>query len=242
MGAIAFFDVDKTVLSRNSAAMWVRRERRLGNLTWSQALRGAFWAALYELGLIHADDLIRDAARTLQGRREHDVVERTLAFWREEGAGLIPPGARAAIARHRAQGDRCWLLTSTSCYLSEPVTEVLALDGYLANRFVVHDGVFTGEMVDPICFGDGKRAHAQTCAERAGVSLADCSFYTDSLSDLPALLAVGHPVAVNPDPRLRREAGRRGWRIEDWGTPEQLALPPHAGAGAAGGPRLDSIE
>lgn len=225
MGAIAFFDVDKTLLARNTAAMWVRRERRLGNLSLPQALRGAFWAALYELGLVHADDLIRDAARTLKGRRERDIIERTMEFWHAEVSGLIRPGARAAVARHRAQGDRCYLLTSTSCYLSEPVTEVLALDGYLANRFVVQDGVFTGEMVDPICFGAGKRLHAQACAEQAGVPLQQCSFYTDSLSDLPALVVVGHPVAVNPDPRLRREAQRRGWPIEDWGTPGQRALP-----------------
>lgn len=225
VAAIAFFDADKTLLARNTAAMWVRRERRLGNLSLPQALRGAFWAALYELGLIHADDLIRDAARTLRGRREQDVVERTLKFWREEVAGLIRPGARAAVARHRAHGDRCYLLTSTSSYLSEPITAALALDGYLANRFVVVDGLFTGEMIDPICFGVGKLAHAQSCADQAGVTLEQCSFYTDSLSDLPALAAVGHPVAVNPDPRLRREAQRRGWPIEDWGTPGQLALP-----------------
>lgn len=226
MGAIAFFDVDKTLLARNSAAMWVRRERRLGNLSLPQALRGVFWAALYELGMVHADDLIRDAARTLRGRREQEVVDRTLAFWHEEVAGLIRPGARAAVARHRAQGDRCWLLTSTSCYLSEPVVEALALDGYRANRFVVEQGLFTGDMVDPICFGAGKRAHAEACAAEAGVPLAACAFYTDSLSDLPALLAVGHPVAVNPDPRLRREARRRGWPIEDWGVAEPRALPP----------------
>ncbi|MCC7072991.1 MAG: HAD family hydrolase [Deltaproteobacteria bacterium] len=228
MGAIAFFDVDKTVLSRNSAALWVRRERRLGNLSLPQALRGVFWAALYELGLIHADDLIRDAARTLKGRAERDVVERTLAFWHDEVAALIRPGARAAIASHRERGDRCWLLTSTSCYLSEPVVDALQLDGYLANRFVVEAGTFTGDMVDPICFGAGKRTHAELCAASAGVPLAECSFYTDSLSDLPALLAVGHPVAVNPDPRLRREARRRGWPIEDWGAPSLPALPPAA--------------
>lgn len=225
MGAIAFFDFDKTLVSRNTAAMWVRRERRLGNLSLGQALRGAWWAALYELGLIHADDLIRDAARTLRGRREQDVIDRTLEFWHQEVAGLIRPGARAAVARHQAQGDRCWLLTSTSSYLSAPVLEVLKLDGSLANRFVVDQGVFTGDMVDPICFGAGKRTHAEECAAQAGVSLADCSFYTDSLSDLPALLVVGHPVAVNPDPRLKREATRRGWPIEDWGRPEPRALP-----------------
>lgn len=225
MAGIAFFDFDKTLVSRNTAALWVRRERRLGNLSLVMAMRGAWWATLYELGLIHADDLLRDAARTLRGRREQDVVERTLVFWREEVAGLIRPGARAALAQHRQQGDHCWLLTSTSNYLSEPVLEALQLDGYLANHFEVKDGLFTGEMIDPICFGAGKRTLAERCAAEAGVALADCSFYTDSLSDLPALLVVGRPVAVNPDPRLKREATRRGWPIVDWGRPDALSLP-----------------
>ena len=52
--------------------------------------------------------------------------------------------------------------------------------------------------------------------EASGVDLSRCTFYTDSMSDLPVLEAVGRPVAVHPDPRLRREASRRGWEIADW--------------------------
>jgi len=54
------------------------------------------------------------------------------------------------------------------------------------------------------------------------VRLSDCAFYTDSFSDVPVLEAVGQPVAVNPDPRLRRRANKRGWRIVDWGTPARV--------------------
>jgi phosphoserine phosphatase len=74
-----------------------------------------------------------------------------------------------------------------------------------------------------LCFGKGKVEHARVVADKLGISLADCSFYTDSASDLPMLEAVGRPVVVDPDPRLRRIAARRGWPIQSWRAP---GLPP----------------
>jgi phosphoserine phosphatase len=88
----------------------------------------------------------------------------------------------------------------------------------------VEDGRFTGRIVPPVCFGPGKVERARVLAAELGVALADCTYYGDSYSDLPVLLAVGHPVAVTPDPRLRREAVRRGFRIEQWEAP--ALLPP----------------
>jgi phosphoserine phosphatase len=71
--------------------------------------------------------------------------------------------------------------------------------------------------VGSLCFGAGKLGYAEAYARERGVSLSDCWFYTDSYSDLPVLERMGHPVMVNPDPRLRREAERRGWPVEWWG-------------------------
>ena len=224
--AIAFFDVDKTVLAVNSATLWLRRERKLGNITILQALRATFWVALYSLGLIHADDVIRVAIRALKGKREREVIDRTMEFWQQEVAATIRPGAKDAIARHKARGDLCFLLTSSSNYLSAPIADVLQLDGFLANRFVVDAGVFTGEPVEPVCYGEGKVAHALGCAQKLNVELWECAFYTDSLSDLPMLEAVGRPVVVSPDPRLKRLARKRGWAVEDWGVPARKLLAP----------------
>ncbi len=229
MTAIAFFDVDKTVLAVNSAALWVRRELRSGHITRLQALRASFWVGLYGLGLIEADDVIRVAIKTLRGARERDVIDRTLEFWREELIGTIRPGARDAIRRHKDAGDLCFLLTSSTNYLSAPIADVLGCDGFLANRFVVDDGVFTGEPVEPVCYGAGKVAHAEACAQKLSIALSECAFYTDSASDLPMLEAVGHPVVVSPDLRLRRVARRRGWTVEDWGVPGRKLLPPAVG-------------
>jgi HAD superfamily hydrolase (TIGR01490 family) len=221
---IAFFDVDKTILAVNSGPLWVRREVRLGHLSRWQALRGFFWGVLYALGVARMERFLASAVETLRGQRERDLDQRTIDFWRDDVRALIRPAARAAIADHRARGDRVYLLTTSSTYLASEIAAELGCDGFLCNRMEVEDGRFTGRIVPPVCFGPGKVERARVLAAELGVALADCTYYGDSYSDLPVLLAVGHPVAVTPDPRLRREALRRGFRIEQWEAP--ALLPP----------------
>ncbi len=121
------------------------------------------------------------------------------------------------VEEHRAKGEQVVLLTSASIYLSEQIQEELSLDGLLCNRFEVdNQGIFTGRPQGEICYGQGKLVHAQAYAKAQGAKLEDCAFYTDSMADLSVMEVVGRPVAVNPDPRLKRHAKRRGWSIEDW--------------------------
>ena len=221
---IAFFDVDKTVLHVNSATLWVRRQFREGNISRLQGLRVSFWMGLYHLGYVDLESLIDEAVATLRGKNERDVIDQTLRFYREEVAQTVKPLALAAIAAHKARGDLVFLLTSSSNYMSAPLSDTLQVDGFLANRFETDGGVFTGRAVRPLCFGAGKVAHAEIVAAKVGVPLAECAFYTDSMSDLPMLDVVGEPVAVDPDPRLRRLAIRRRWRIEDWSSPTSAAM------------------
>lgn len=216
MGAIAFFDVDKTVLAVNSATLWLKRELRQGHVTRLQALRASFWVGLYHFGYARMEDAIATAVASLKGKSEREIIQRTLAFYTEEVAATIRPRALEAIAAHRAAGDLIFLLTSSSNYLSAPLSDALQVDGFLANRFEVDGGRFTGQSVLPLCYGAGKVAHAQVVADKVGVRLDECAFYTDSMSDLPMLEAAGRPVVVDPDQRLRRLALRRGWPIEDW--------------------------
>ncbi len=86
----------------------------------------------------------------------------------------------------------------------------------LATRLEEEAGRFTGRVVDPICYGAGKVALAETWANEHDVDLGESAFYTDSISDLPMLERVKEPVVINPDPRLRLLAWRRGWRVEKW--------------------------
>jgi hypothetical protein len=75
------------------------------------------------------------------------------------------------------------------------------------------DGRYTGDLAGPFCYGQGKAEILRDLAEREGYDLSACYAYSDSVSDLPMLEAVGHPVAVNPEPELRDLAEERGWPI-----------------------------
>lgn len=216
--AIAFFDLDRTLIGINSATWWVRREMHLGHLGRRDAVRGAVYIAMYQAGFSRMEQVLRSAAATLAGASEEALRQRSRDFWHEDVADKVRPGALEAIREHRAAGDRLVLLTTSSSYISEAAAETLALDDVLCNRFEVVEGRFTGRLLEPLCFGDGKRIHAKQLASEAGVSLQDCTFYTDSYSDLPALEVVGRPVVVHPDPRLARVARQRGWPIRDWGA------------------------
>lgn len=217
--SIAFFDLDRTLISRNSGSMWVRAELRAGYVTWLQALEAAMWIARYHFGSGDIGAAIKKAVRTMEGESETEIRDRSRAFYDSEVRTLYRPGARDAVEDHRRRGDRLVLLTTSSNYLSEPVTEDLALDDFLCNRFVIDDaGRFTGAVHEPLCYGAGKVDHAKRYADSCGERLEDASFYSDSSSDIPMLEAVGTPVVVSPDPNLRRAALQRNWPIVDWGN------------------------
>ncbi len=224
---IAFFDLDRTVIARNSGSLWLRSEVRKGYISKRAALRATTWLLRYHLGFGDLEFALREAVATLRGTHEDALRARTEAFYRREVRGLVRPGAHTALARHHARGDLRVLLTTSSNYLSAPVTRDLGLDAYLCTTFEVRpDGVFTGEPNHPLCYGAGKVALAGAFAASRGIELGACAFYSDSMSDLPMLEAVGHPVAVNPDPRLRRLAAARAWPVLDWGDPPRAPGPP----------------
>ncbi|WNG49022.1 HAD-IB family hydrolase [Archangium minus] len=228
--AIAFFDLDKTLLAVNSGSLWVRRELARGHITRMQALRASMWLARYHLGFVAMQDALRRAITHLEGTGEQHVRERTVQFYEEVVRSQFRPGALRAVEEHRLAGDKLVLLTSSSGYMSELVARDLGLDAVLCNRFEVDaSGLHTGRPLGEVCFGEGKLFYARSYAAQAGVPLSECAFYTDSYSDLPVMEVVGRPVAVHPDRRLRREALRRGWSVVDWGVPGVLiddAAPP----------------
>ncbi|MSP55296.1 MAG: HAD family hydrolase [Myxococcales bacterium] len=215
-GSIAFFDLDLTLLSVNAGKLWVQHEYRRGRITRLQAARAGVWIAAYHLGYGKMDQILTDAIGTLAGQTEADLRSDSLSFYEREVAHHLRPGALTAVEGHRAAGDTLALLTSSSPYLCEPVQRALDIPHALCNRFELRDGRFTGKPELPLCFGAGKLTYARRLATRMGVTLKDCTFYTDSWSDLPVLEAIGRPVVVHPDPRLARVAKERGWDIQRW--------------------------
>jgi HAD superfamily hydrolase (TIGR01490 family) len=216
MRRLAFFDLDGTLLTVNSAALWVRRERRLGRIGRRQSLKALGYFAAYRLGWLDIDAAYAEAARALTGRRADAIRAESRAWWAEEVAARAAPGALAVLASHAAAGDRLVLLTSSSVFVAECAAAQFGLDDLLATELEEADGRLTGRVVAPVCYGAGKVQKAEAFARMHGMSLDDAVFYTDSCTDLPMLERVGHPRVVRPDARLRLQARRRGWPVLDW--------------------------
>lgn len=216
MRAAAFFDLDGTLLTVNSANLWVRRERRLGRVRTRQFLRAALLLAGYRIGVLDMEAALRAALLTLRDVEEEEIRRQTQEWWREEVRPFVAPGARRVIEAHRSRGDALVLLTSSSKYASEMALSEFTLDAVLCQHYEVRDGRFTGDFLRPICYGPGKVEVAEAWARENGIDLAASTFYSDSSTDVPMLERVGHPYVVHPDPRLRLVARARGWPTLDW--------------------------
>jgi HAD superfamily hydrolase (TIGR01490 family) len=105
-----------------------------------------------------------------------------------------------------------------------PIAARMGIEHILYTRLEVEDGLFTGRVIEPICFEEGKIYWLQQFIEEQGIDLAKSYFYTDSITDLPLLDLVGHPVATNPDPLLYRTAVKRRWPVRFFDPPKPAAL------------------
>ena len=216
MRAAAFFDLDGTLLTVNSARLWIRRERRLHRVRKRDMAQAALLLGGYSLGFLDMERALKTALAPLRGRPEAEIRAETQTWWREDVRSFIAPGCRAVLEEHRRRGDLLVLLTSSSRYASEMAREEFGLDDCLFQSYEVVDGLFTGQPLLPICYAAGKVEVAEEWARAAGVDLDLSSFYSDSTTDLPMLARVGHAYAVNPDPRLWLTARRRRWPRLDW--------------------------
>ena len=212
----AFFDMDRTILSVNTATRWIAFLRRRKEISLGKTLQAAGWILRYKLALLDMEAVTTIATRDYTGQEEASMLDKCRLFFDEEVVPAITARAIEAIARHRAEGHVLAILSSSTPYVTEPLARKLAIDHVLCTRFHIEDGKFVGTHVKPACYGAGKVHWAEQFAAANDVDLAASFFYTDSYSDLPMLERVGVPRVVNADTRLRRLAQKRGWPMEDW--------------------------
>jgi HAD superfamily hydrolase (TIGR01490 family) len=211
----AFFDVDGTLLTVQSGTLYLGYLRRNGLMELSDLLR-IYWSFLtYRLGMLNVKGLAEVSSRWLAGQLERDVAEHCRHWYKTEVSRYFSAAMLGKVAEHQAAGHVVALLTGGTRYLNDWIAADLGIEHLLASRLEVIDGRFTGQPIGPLCYGRGKIEHAERFATDQGVDLAASWFYTDSITDMPMLELVGYPVAVNPDPRLRLEAKRRGWPVVD---------------------------
>lgn len=238
--AAAFFDLDKTVIARASMIAFGGRFQRAGLLSRWVVVR-ALWGQLVYLWL-GADEKkltkTRDAALKLTRGWEQQKVR---SIVRDALADVIEPivfeEALELIRFHRREGRLVAIVSASPIEVVEPLTEYLGADLAIATEAKVVDGRYSGELVR-YCYGPAKADAIRELAAARGIDLAASFAYSDSMTDLPMMELVGHPVAVNPDRPLLRVANERGWEVVRFVKPVRLRdrVPmPSAKQTAAGG-------
>jgi HAD superfamily hydrolase (TIGR01490 family) len=215
-GAAAFFDLDRTLMEGSSAFQFGRAAYKAGLLSRRQLITDAWANVRFRLRGSTDEDThaLRDRiSASLAGTRVRDMER----LGPDVLARILPriyPQVLSVAYEHQDAGRRVYIATAASQELASILAQVLALDGGIGSQFSeVKNGVFTGEPTGLFVYGAGKARAIEQLAAREGVDLDASYAYSDSVSDLPMLRLVGHPVVVNPDVELAGVARSEGWEI-----------------------------
>jgi putative phosphoserine phosphatase / 1-acylglycerol-3-phosphate O-acyltransferase len=215
----AFFDLDRTILPGGSGPVFAATLARLGVKTPhipGQELLFKLFDIMGESYLVM--QLARQAASRSKGL-DRAMVQASAEVAADTLMERVQPYAPALFEEHRAAGDLLVLATTSPYDLVAPFARRLGFDAVVATRYAEVEGIYTGELNGLFVWGPGKLAAIRMWAEENDVSLESSSAYSDSVFDSPMLSAVGSPVAVNPDYRLRALAALRRWPVRNLDAP-----------------------
>lgn len=215
MTAAAFFDLDRTLLSRSSALALAGSFRRRGLISRRQLAKAAAWQVLFAMRGA-GEEAVRQAAEDgmaiLAGFRVDDMRELVREAMEPALKPLVYREPLELVKVHRERGEPVWIVSATLQEVIDEVARELGFDGAVGSTCEVVDGVYTGRS-EHARYGTGKAEAVRELAAAHGYDLSRSTAYSDSHTDLPFLEAVGDPVAVNPDAELRRIARERDWPV-----------------------------
>ena len=215
----AFFDMDKTILSDNSATLYMRYQYERGEMSKRDLLRGFGAYIQYKIGILDIRSWTLDMMLQFNGQSEKQLEKEAIAWVEDAVVETIYPEAERLVDEHLAESHVVAIVSGATAFVVRPIAARLGIEHILYTRLEVENGLFTGRVIEPICFEEGKIYWLQQFIEEQRIDLAKSYFYTDSITDLPLLDLVGHPVATNPDPLLYRTAVKRRWPVRFFDPP-----------------------
>lgn len=213
---VAFFDLDETLLAKNS-----------GRVFWDYCLKNNIYSPMeigylsfsllkFMIGFDETEDFVRSWASVFKGWSETKMEDVTRELFASGIKPIIRASAENEVARHKAAGARTVILSASTRYVCEPVRDHLAMDEALCTALAVDNGKFTGTFASPYVFGEQKYLSALSYAQEHGFDLSKCYYYGDAYTDRFVMEAVGFPVCVTPDRKLRAYATQKNWNVVEW--------------------------
>jgi HAD superfamily hydrolase (TIGR01490 family) len=220
---LTLFDLDYTLLPIDSDYAWGVFTSSIG---WTDALefnrRNDVYLDQYKAGTLDIHDYVRFATAAMRQQGVLNAQAARADFIRTVVLPTIQPQALALVRAHSEAGDTVVMVTATNEFVTRPIAQAFGVENLIALELERDSapggsGWITGEIHGVPSFREGKIARVQQWLASRGLTWADVesTFYTDSINDLSLLEKVNHPVATNPDQRLRAIASERGWRILD---------------------------
>jgi len=214
---LALFDLDHTLLPLDSDHTWGVFTTALG---WNDPVefnqRNDAFYAHYQAGTLDIHDYVRFATRAALERGATEVANTHARFMEEVIRPRITPEALALVRSHQAAGDTVMIVTATNELVTRPIAQAFGVSELIAVELARDaTGWITGEISGVPSFREGKVTRVTHWLSQHGLDWdsVEMTFYSDSMNDLPLLEKAHHPVATNPDARLRQLATERGWRI-----------------------------
>jgi HAD superfamily hydrolase (TIGR01490 family) len=211
----AFFDLDKTLIARSATLAFGPSFYRHGLLSRTDMMRGAVAQLRYRMsgaGHKQMERLKAEVGQACQGWPADRVAEIVSRYLKDLIVPYVYAEARALLSEHRGAGRDVVIVSTSGQEVVAPIGAMLGAHSVIASRMRICDGRYTGEM-ECYAYGEEKAVQVRRLAAERGYSLPGSYAYSDSVTDLPLLEAVGHPRAVNPDRALRRVAAVRGWPV-----------------------------
>jgi HAD superfamily hydrolase (TIGR01490 family) len=216
----AFFDLDRTLIKRSSVLALAPSFRRRGLISRIGLVKSAFWQLLFVLRGVSAERVrsaAEDGMMLLKGFSVADMESLVGDAMETVLRPLVYAEPMNLVEEHRARGDKVYIVSATLQEIVQHIADDLGFDGAIGSTCEIVDGVYTGRSLRA-AHGEGKADAVRHLAAEEGLDLTSSTAYSDSYSDVPFLEAVGHPVAANPDRKLRRIAQARGWPVVDFAS------------------------
>ncbi|NBA97892.1 HAD family phosphatase [Pseudomonas sp. R5(2019)] len=211
---LAIFDLDNTLLGGDSDHAWgdYLCERGILDPVAYKNRNDEFYQD-YLAGKLDLNAYLEFTLEILASTEMAQLDEWHNDFMRDCIEPIVLLKGLALLKKHRDAGDTLVIITATNRFVTGPIAARLGVETLLATECEMADGRYTGRSTDIPCFREGKVTRLNRWLEETGLNLEDSYFYSDSMNDLPLLEQVANPVAVDPDPKLRAEAERRGWEV-----------------------------
>ncbi len=214
----AFFDFDGTIISGYSIFSFFEEQLKRGHMSPRDFVEFVSVLVSFGLGILGYPALMLAASQFLRGVSEEAYAEFGDEVFRSHIAKQIYPETRSLIEAHLKKGHTVAIITSATPYQVASAARSLDVEHVLCSELLVEDGIFTGAVKRPVCFGPGKVLAAERLAEQQGVDLDQSYFYSDSTDDIQLLERVGNPRPLNPGARLMNIAEQRGWPVRRFGS------------------------